>query len=82
MPSSGLARLASRTQPSCFLRSQLTPRRLPLLEGAPILGCVSGFSTSQKRLSDHGEETFDEFTARYERTMLELTLHPSQLINS
>ncbi|MCJ1468649.1 Cytochrome c oxidase subunit 6 [Pseudocyphellaria aurata] len=71
MSSSGLIRLASRTQPSTFLRpqlTQLTPRRLPLLGGAPAAACVNGFSTSPKRPSDpHGEETFDEFTARYEK---------------
>lgn len=72
MSSLSLVRLASRTQSSGFLRAQLTPRRLPLLGGAPVVGCISGFSTSLKRPSadHHGEETFEEFTARYERTKL------------
>lgn len=70
MSSFSLIRLASRTQPSSFLRSQLTPRWLPLQGGAPGVGCICAFTTSLKRPSDsghHSEETFEEFTARYEK---------------
>lgn len=71
MSSLTLVRLASRT-----LRSQRTPRPGPslgALKGAPAgFTYTSGFSSSARMESGkgamgHEDETFEEFTARYDR---------------
>ncbi|KAI9760640.1 MAG: Cytochrome c oxidase subunit 6 [Chaenotheca gracillima] len=74
MSSTALLRLAARAPSTPFFRSSYTLRRLPLassssaVSSAAVLGGCSSFSTSAKRLSDeHGEESFEEFTARYEK---------------
>ncbi|KAH8773176.1 cytochrome c oxidase-like protein subunit 5A [Hyaloscypha sp. PMI_1271] len=82
MSSSSLLRIAARAQPSTFFRANglrsLTPRSSNALYAVPALiatsGSVSSFSTSSVRLSDkdgqeasHHEESFEEFTARYEK---------------
>ncbi|KAI9870691.1 MAG: Cytochrome c oxidase subunit 6, partial [Pleopsidium flavum] len=75
MSSTTLLRLATRKQPSTFFRSSYTARRVPILAGVPsavLVGC-SGFSTSVRRAADHDahnpheEESFEEFSARYEK---------------
>lgn len=69
MSSLHFIRLVSRAQSTNILRSKLIPRRMPIITGTPVIGCISGFSTSMKQKSggsDYDEETFEEFTARYE----------------
>lgn len=78
MSSTALIRFAARTQPSCLFRSSQPARRFsPLREsyaGSSATATGSNFSTSVRRAADkdgegaapgHGEETFQEFTARY-----------------
>ncbi|KAI4184392.1 MAG: hypothetical protein L6R41_004766 [Letrouitia leprolyta] len=74
MSTAALLRLAARTQPhSTFLRSPQTcttaARRLaPIFTVSGGYGSGNTFSTSVRRKSDeHGEETFDEFSERYEK---------------
>lgn len=78
MSSTALIRFAARTQPSCLFRSSQPARRFsPQREsyaGSSATATGSNFSTSVRRAADkdgegaapgHGEETFQEFTARY-----------------
>ncbi|KAL9084518.1 MAG: hypothetical protein Q9165_008021 [Trypethelium subeluteriae] len=75
MSSTQLLRVAARARgtPASFFTSRpVSPaRRLPLLAcgskaSLSATGCYA-FSTSAPKLSgEHGEETFEEFTARYE----------------
>ncbi|KAI9652983.1 MAG: Cytochrome c oxidase subunit 6 [Bathelium mastoideum] len=75
MSSTQLLRIAARARgpsSSFFTPSPVSPaRRLPLLAcgtkaSISATGCYA-FSTTTPRLSgDHAEETFEEFTARYE----------------
>ncbi|KAL8855893.1 MAG: hypothetical protein Q9178_007458 [Gyalolechia marmorata] len=74
MSKSALLRLATRTQPtSPILRSNqccsAAPRRLfPPVSIAGGYGSGHTFSTTVRRKSgEHGEESFEEFTARYEK---------------
>ncbi|KAI9846319.1 MAG: Cytochrome c oxidase subunit 6 [Sclerophora amabilis] len=72
MSSTTLLRLAARTSTTPFIRSSYTARRSPLSSSqtrSPVtLGGYSSFGTSAKRLSDdHQEESFEEFTARFEK---------------
>lgn len=81
MSSTALIRFAARTQPSCLFTSSQPARRFsPLRElyaGSSAPATCSNFSTSVRRAADkdgegaapgHGEETFQEFTARYANT--------------
>ncbi|OXV07040.1 hypothetical protein Egran_05196 [Elaphomyces granulatus] len=75
MSSTALFRLATRTvRPSSFLRASSSPRSpLPTLASVSTsvtlgLGGTSNFSTTSKRFSaGHEEETYEEFSARYEK---------------
>ncbi|MCJ1369989.1 Cytochrome c oxidase subunit 6 [Loxospora ochrophaea] len=79
MSSIQLLRLASRTHCSPLLRpSQSSTRRLPALLGPPaaFVLCSNFHSTAQRAADkdaaapspgDHHEESFEEFTARYEK---------------
>jgi cytochrome c oxidase subunit 5a len=83
MSSTSLLRVAARAQTTTFFRANalrnLTPRTSNALYAVPALiatsGSISSFSTSSRRLADkdgqeasHGhEESFEEFTARYEK---------------
>ncbi|TVY42270.1 Cytochrome c oxidase subunit 6, mitochondrial [Lachnellula subtilissima] len=78
MSSTSLLRIAARAQPSTFFRANglrsLTPRCSNAVFAVPALivtsGSASSFSTSSIRRSDEGghhEESFEEFTARYEK---------------
>ncbi|KAE8441519.1 Cytochrome c oxidase subunit 6 [Mollisiaceae sp. DMI_Dod_QoI] len=81
MSSTSLLRVAARAQPTTFFRANglrsLTPRSSSAMYAVPALIATSGstysFSTSSTRRSDkeeggHGhEESFEEFTARYEK---------------
>ncbi|MCJ1397577.1 Cytochrome c oxidase subunit 6 [Xylographa trunciseda] len=76
MSSTQLLRLAGRTQGSIILRSAPSSRRFPALIGASSGRATCGcFSTSSRRsvdkdgqeAADHHEESFEEFTARYEK---------------
>ncbi|EPE25118.1 Cytochrome c oxidase subunit E [Glarea lozoyensis ATCC 20868] len=83
MSSSSILRIAARAQPSTFFRSNgirsLTPRASNAIYAAPALFATSGsansFSTSSARRVDKDgeeastshEESFEEFTARYEK---------------
>ncbi|KAG0646625.1 Cytochrome c oxidase subunit [Hyphodiscus hymeniophilus] len=79
MSSTSILRVASRAQRSTFFRSNalrnLTPRSSNAIYAVPALiatsGSASSFSTSSRRQSDenagHHEESFEEFTARYEK---------------
>lgn len=75
MSSTSLLRVAARAQPSTFFRANglrsLTPRSSSAMYALPAMiattGSTSSFSTTSIRRSDdgHGEESFEEFTARY-----------------
>ncbi|MCJ1439043.1 Cytochrome c oxidase subunit 6 [Xylographa pallens] len=76
MSSLQLFRLAGRTPCSTVLRSAPSSRRFPALIGASSGRTTCGcFSTSSRRsvdkdgqeAADHHEESFEEFTARYEK---------------
>ncbi|KAI9676033.1 MAG: Cytochrome c oxidase subunit 6 [Caeruleum heppii] len=72
MSASSFLRLATRSSPKCTLRSQPSPllRRPSRLSPAVRNGACSGFSTTARRAADendHHEESFEEFTARYEK---------------
>ncbi|KAL8650989.1 MAG: hypothetical protein Q9226_004914 [Calogaya cf. arnoldii] len=75
MSTSTLLRLATRTHsPSAaLLRSQTSicsavPRRSWTPVAAGGYGCAHMFSTTvRRRAGEHGEESFEEFTARYEK---------------
>ncbi|OCK91114.1 cytochrome c oxidase subunit VI [Cenococcum geophilum 1.58] len=55
-------RAASRARPLCLLRA-------PARRVTPVLSSRPAFSTTARRCSDdpHAEETFEEFSARYEK---------------
>ncbi|KAH0565404.1 Cytochrome c oxidase subunit 6 [Trichoglossum hirsutum] len=78
MSSLSLLRLAARSSGPTFFRSSYAARRVPAASSAsssavvvPTFGVAYGnnFSTSVRRQSDdaHAEESFEEFTARYEK---------------
>ncbi|KAL8720691.1 MAG: hypothetical protein Q9225_002484 [Loekoesia sp. 1 TL-2023] len=73
MSTAVLLRLASRSQPHCtLLRSPqcctTAARRLaPAVTASGGYGSGNTFSTSVRRKDEHGEETFEEFSARYEK---------------
>jgi len=72
MSSSTIVRVAARSQPTTFLRSSYNIRtRVPKLActSPAVVSCGSAaFSTtSRKQSTSHEEETFEEFTARYEK---------------
>jgi len=75
MSSTALFRLATRTvRPSNFLRVSSSPRSpLPTLASVSTsvalgLGGTGNFNTTSKRFSaGHEEETYEEFSARYEK---------------
>ncbi|MCJ1233177.1 Cytochrome c oxidase subunit 6 [Varicellaria rhodocarpa] len=71
-----LIRLASRNPSSHLLRASTTARRSPVSVGPPSASVTcSNFSTSARRTvdkdgqeaADHHEESFEEFTARFEK---------------
>ncbi|KGQ04301.1 Cytochrome c oxidase subunit 6 [Beauveria bassiana D1-5] len=70
MPSAAFLRLAARRS-ATFVRSVSVARPVvaaPLMAAArsPAVA-VASFSTSVPRRSEHAEETFEEFTARFEK---------------
>ncbi|KAH9904734.1 cytochrome c oxidase polypeptide VI [Xylariomycetidae sp. FL2044] len=70
MSSTSLLRIATRGPSKTFFRAHRPVA--PVRSSASFLpGLVAGsglnFSTTVARRSDHGEETFEEFTARYEK---------------
>merc|ERR1712093_496929 len=77
MSSTSILRVAARAQPSSFFRANglrsLTPRGANALHAVPAMiatsGSINSFSTTSRLRSDasHGEESFEEFTARYEK---------------
>ncbi|KAI9767015.1 MAG: Cytochrome c oxidase subunit 6 [Geoglossum simile] len=79
MSSSSLLRFAARSSSSAFFRSSCSVRRVPVVPSAsgsavvvPAFSVAYGynnFSTGARRQSDdaHAEESFEEFTARYEK---------------
>ncbi|CAG8976762.1 hypothetical protein HYALB_00008420 [Hymenoscyphus albidus] len=76
MSSTSLLRIAARAQPSTLFRTNglrsLTPRTFAAGPAALLATSGSGvhsFSTTAARLSGdpHGEESFEEFTARFEK---------------
>jgi len=76
MSSLQLIRLAGRTRGSTIFRSAPKSQRYPALIGASSgWTTCGGFSTSSRRsadkdgqeAADHHEESFEEFTARYEK---------------
>ncbi|KAK4241275.1 cytochrome c oxidase subunit VA-domain-containing protein [Achaetomium macrosporum] len=66
--SASLLRFAARG-PSSFLRANLVAARpQPIAARAGLVSMPSNsFSTSSRMRSEHQEETFEEFTARYEK---------------
>ncbi|TKA68064.1 hypothetical protein B0A49_04564 [Cryomyces minteri] len=70
MSSASFLRVAMRARPLAFLRSPATTRWAPVASSS--LGSNT-FSTSARRAADkdphdpHHEESFEEFTARYEK---------------
>jgi len=76
MSSTSLLRIVARTQPCTFFRANsirnIIPRSSSAVYAVPALiatsGSASSFSTSSRKASDaHAEESFEEFTARYEK---------------
>ncbi|CZS89430.1 probable cytochrome-c oxidase chain VI precursor [Rhynchosporium agropyri] len=76
MSSTSILRVAARAQPSSFFRSNglrsLAPRANALYAVPAMIatsGSINSFSTTSRLRSDasHGEESFEEFTARYEK---------------
>jgi len=76
MSSISLLRLARQSHNSALIRSAVGTRRVPIHFGATPGRIVGGsFSTTAKRradkddgaVADHHEESFEEFTARYEK---------------
>ncbi|KAG9244947.1 cytochrome c oxidase-like protein subunit 5A [Calycina marina] len=77
MYSTSLLRMAARAQPGTFFRANgvrnITPRSSNALYAVPAMmiassgSTSSAFSTSIRMRSDAHEETFEEFTARYEK---------------
>lgn len=81
MSSATLFRLAARTQPSYLLRSSQPAKRISprgTYAGSSATVTCSSFSTTVRRAADkdgqeatggsgHQEESFEEFTARYEK---------------
>ncbi|KAI6715426.1 hypothetical protein JHW43_002052 [Diplocarpon mali] len=77
MSSTSILRVAARAQTSTFFRANglrsLTPRHANALYAVPALvatsGSISSFSTTSRLHSDasHGEESFEEFSARFEK---------------
>ncbi|KAF7506457.1 Cytochrome c oxidase subunit 6 [Endocarpon pusillum] len=70
MAATSVLRFSARTPTTAFFRPALRPaRRAPVATLATSLGSAkAGFgSTSARRSSGHEEETFEEFTARYEK---------------
>ncbi|KAK4694164.1 cytochrome c oxidase subunit 5a, partial [Lecanoromycetidae sp. Uapishka_2] len=82
MSSTSILRLTARTPPSCLFRSHQPARRLSpprsVFAGPSPAAAFSPFSTSRRRAADkdgqeatggsgHAEESFEEFTARYEK---------------
>ncbi|MCJ1278986.1 Cytochrome c oxidase subunit 6 [Puttea exsequens] len=71
MSSTSTLRLAARSHYSCLFRSPQRARRLPASK--PIFTTPSAtatcrkFGVSARRADGHDEETFEEFTARYEK---------------
>ncbi|ORY71396.1 cytochrome c oxidase polypeptide VI [Pseudomassariella vexata] len=68
MSSSAILRTIARGPSSTFFRAYrpITPSRAGAFVPGLIAGSSLNFSTSVARRSDH-EETFEEFTARYEK---------------
>lgn len=58
-----LLRIATRAYPPTVFRAVRAANHAPALKAVP---CISHFSTTSLRLSDK-EETFEEFTARFEK---------------
>ncbi|CAD6588770.1 MAG: Cytochrome c oxidase subunit 6 [Alectoria sarmentosa] len=73
MSSMTLFRLAARTQPSYLLRSSQPAKRISprgVYAGSSATVTCTYFSTTVRRAADdsgHHEESFEEFTARYEK---------------
>merc|ERR1712098_714705 len=75
--STSILRVAARAQPWSFFRANglgsLTPRGANALYAVPAMiatsGSINSFSTTSRLRSDasHGEESFEEFTARFEK---------------
>lgn len=66
MSASSLLRVAVRG-PATFFRSAALARPAAQPMAARILASSSSFSTSARLRSEHQEETFEEFSARYGR---------------
>ena len=72
MSSMTLFRLAARTQPSYLLRSSQPAKRISprgVYAGSSATVTCTYFSTTVRRAADdsgHHEESFEEFTARYD----------------
>ncbi|KAI0397225.1 cytochrome c oxidase subunit [Xylariaceae sp. FL0594] len=66
---SQLLRVAVRGPTQTFFRAYrpVTPSRASVAVPALIAGSSLNFSTTVARRSEHQEETFEEFTARYEK---------------
>ncbi|KAI1117180.1 cytochrome c oxidase subunit [Nemania sp. NC0429] len=71
MSSSSVLRIAARGPAHTLLRAYrpVAPARTSAAATVPGLmaGSSSSFSTTVARRSEHAEETFEEFTARYEK---------------
>ncbi|KAI5285564.1 Cytochrome c oxidase subunit 6 [Ascosphaera aggregata] len=74
MSSLAFFRSAAARTPAGFFRASHTARsRVPVLTTANVaaplisLGGLTAFSTSAKKMSGHEEETFEQFSVRYEK---------------
>jgi cytochrome c oxidase subunit 5a len=68
---SSILRIAARGSTSTFFRANTVARSQPLAARAgllvPSLLAANSFSTTTRMRSEHHEESFEEFTARYEK---------------
>lgn len=73
--SASLLRVAARGPATTFFRANTLRTAQPLSARAAMIlpGVIAAptFSTSARLRSDHGEETFEEFSARYEASNLQ-----------
>ncbi|KAJ6438501.1 cytochrome c oxidase subunit Va [Purpureocillium lavendulum] len=70
MPSASLLRVAVRGSTSFLRAASVRPAQQPLIARSAVVAAArpaAAFSTSTARRSEHAEETFEEFSARFEK---------------
>ncbi|PNY26076.1 Cytochrome c oxidase subunit 6, mitochondrial [Tolypocladium capitatum] len=67
MPSASLLRTAARGSTAFFRAGTARPAQPLIARSAALVAQPARFSTSVPRRSEHAEETFEEFSARFEK---------------